>query len=297
METVEKNQAVAEVPAEQPVERTTEELERIFEAALFAAGHPLRYDKLANVLGMMPGKVRKFAKAFAERYNAPEHNRGIELLVMEDQCQLCTKSDLSAYVKSALGMRRTAGGISGSCMEVLAIIAYQQPVTKSCIEELRNGDSTYQINTLLERRLIMRKGRLDVPGRPILYGTAPAFLRCFGLSSLADLPSLQLMGVTPETEQAAMLPDDVELDEYGDPIDEDALYDPAGVIPAEEAQSTQPASAEQPVQESFFDMPSAEEPGETVVVAEAESSSEWSAEAFEPTDVDDFSGGTDGNEG
>lgn len=294
METVEKKEeAVAVVTADQPAERTVEELERIFEAALFAAGHPLKYDKLANVLGMMPGKVKKFAKAFAERYNAPENNRGIELLVMDDQCQLCTKSDLSAYVKSALGMRRTAGGISSSCMEVLAIVAYQQPVTKSCIEELRNADCTYQINTLLERRLIMRKGRLDVPGRPILYGTAPAFLRCFGLSSLADLPSLQLMGVTPETEQAAILPDDVELDENGDPIDEDALYDPAGMIPAE-------PSTPEPIQESFFDAFPAELAEASTQASEYQSSEDegnaWSADDFEPTDIDDFSDDTDDTE-
>ena len=83
METKEKNEAVVDASVAQPVERTQEELERIFEAALFAAGHPLKYDRLANVLGMMPGKTRKFAKAFAERYNAPEHNRGIEMIVTD----------------------------------------------------------------------------------------------------------------------------------------------------------------------------------------------------------------------
>lgn len=256
-------------------EKTDAEIEAIIEAALFVAGHPVKYEKLATVLGMLPGRVRKFVRAFAERYNAPEQNRGIELVVLEEQCQLCTKSSLSAYVKNALGMRRTAGGISKSALEVLAIIAYREPITKSDVEEERGSDCSYQITTLLERRLIMRKGRADLPGRPILYGVSPHFLRCFGISSLAELPKIDF-GESPHA-QVAILPDDIPLDADGNPIDEDALYDPAGLDLLEIAAREDGAT------------PDTEMPAEPTDVADsAEPEDEFFEEdAFDSTGVDD----------
>ena len=120
------------------------------------------------------------------------------LLAFNDCCQLCTKEEYLPYIREALGIRRN-GNLSNSSIETLAIIAYNQPVTRSYVDTVRGVDSSYAVSSLLERGLIEAKGRLDAPGRPMLYGTSPDFLRCFGLYSLDELP-----GVTAEEAQAML---------------------------------------------------------------------------------------------
>ena len=170
-----------EIPAREIV------YEEAIEAILFAAGHPITYTNLARVLDLTPGKVKDIVVEYARTYNTTDMPRGVILLAYEDSCQLCTKQYYLYEIREALGIKKS-GTLSTSSMEALAIVAYNQPVTRMYVDTLRRADSSYAMNNLIDRGLIECKGRMDVPGRPMLYGTTNDFLRCFGLSSLADLP-------------------------------------------------------------------------------------------------------------
>ena len=161
--------------------------EEAIEAILFAAGHPISYATLARVFEMTPAKVRDKVLEYSLKYNNPEIPRGVILLVYNDSCQLSTKKYYLNEIREALGIRKS-GTLSSSSMEVLAIVAYNQPVTRLFVDTLRRADSSYAMNNLLDRGLIESKGRLDAPGRPMLYGTTNDFLRCFGLKDLKELP-------------------------------------------------------------------------------------------------------------
>ena len=161
--------------------------EEALEAILFAAGHPISYATLARVFEMTPAKVRDKVLEYSLQYNNSEIPRGVILLVYNDSCQLCTKKYYLNEIREALGIRKS-GTLSSSSMEVLAIVAYNQPVTRLFVDTLRRADSSYAMNNLLDRGLIESKGRLDAPGRPMLYGTTNDFLRCFGLKDLKELP-------------------------------------------------------------------------------------------------------------
>ncbi len=182
-------------------EYDTETYAQMIEAILFAAGYPVSFRKLAEVLEISVLTVRK---AVSELQNSLElQNRGIRLIIVSDSCQLCSKEEFEQYVRKALGIRRE-GRLSNSSLEVLAIVAYNQPITKAKIEKIRGVDSSYAVSTLCDRRLIEAKGRLDAPGKPILYGTTDDFLRCFGLSSLYELPDYEEKSEHPD-EQISML--------------------------------------------------------------------------------------------
>lgn len=169
------------------------EAKRTIEAILFAAGHPITYEKLAAVLTMTTGTVKRLVQEFAAEYNDPSSPlpRGILLLTFSDSCQLCTKEQYGQEIREALGIRR-GGNLSSSSIEVLAIVAYNEPVTRAYIDTVRGVDSSYGVNSLCEKHLIEPCGRLDVPGRPLLYRTTPDFLRVFGISSLGELPEISL---------------------------------------------------------------------------------------------------------
>ncbi len=170
-------------------ENAAEEFEAVLEAILFAAGHPVNYAKLSEIFEMSPSLIKDRVEAFAETYNSAAPARGILLLTYDDSCQLCTKEKFLPHIREALGIRRS-GTLSNSSIEVLAIIAYNQPVTRAYVDAVRGVDSAYAVSSLLERNLIEAVGRLDAPGRPMLYGTTSDFLRCFGLSSLSELPGV-----------------------------------------------------------------------------------------------------------
>lgn len=161
--------------------------EEALEAILFAAGHPITYATLARVFEMTPAVVKDKVFEYALKYNDPSIPRGVILLTYKDSCQLCTKENYLNEIRDALGIRKS-GSLSTSSMEVLAIVAYNQPVTRAFVDTLRRVDSSYAMNNLLDRGLITSTGRLDVPGRPMLYGTTSDFLRCFGLNDLDSLP-------------------------------------------------------------------------------------------------------------
>ena len=170
-----------------PTPLTPQQCKQALEAILFAAGYPVPYVKLAQALDMAPSKIKNFAKQWQEEYNsAPD--RGIMLLCFEDTLQLCSKQEYKDHIRTAMGVR-SSGKLSASCMEVLAIVAYNQPVTKAFVETVRGVDCTWAVSALLDKSLIEAKGRLDAPGKPILYGTTPDFLRCFGIESLSELPN------------------------------------------------------------------------------------------------------------
>ena len=171
---------------------TTPEREMVFEEALeailFAAGHPISYATLARVFELTPGQIKDKVADYALLYNNSEIPRGVVLLTFKEECQLCTKEYYLTEIRSALGIKKS-GTLSTSSLEALAIVAYNQPVTRAFVDTLRRVDSSYAMNNLIDRGLIECKGRLDVPGRPMLYGTTSDFLRCFGLESLSKLPT------------------------------------------------------------------------------------------------------------
>ena len=167
--------------------------ENAIEAILFAAGHPVAYEKIAEVLDYSVAQIKKKVKDFAERYNSDE-KKGIMLLCFDDSCQLCTKEKYLPYIKEALGIKK-GGNLSASSLEVLAIIAYNtniRPVTRAYIDAVRGVDSSYIVASLCEKNLIEPYDRLDAPGRPHVYRTTPTFLRCFGIETLEQLPYVEL---------------------------------------------------------------------------------------------------------
>ena len=164
-------------------------LESCIEAVVFAAGYPVPYQKLAEVTGLGTREVKRLADRIAKRYEDDKH--GIMLLCFKDTCQFCTKEQYGAYIREALSIRR-GGNLSGSSMEVLAIVAYNQPVTRAFIDAVRGVDSNYAVNSLIDKELIASVGRLDAPGRPVLYGTTDKFLRVFGMTTLDDLPKTEI---------------------------------------------------------------------------------------------------------
>lgn len=171
--------------------------QRIIEAVLFAAGHPITYQKLGEVLDMPAKAVKDIVRDYMEQYNATDTPlpRGIMLVMFDEACQLCTKEQYGTYIREALGIKR-GGNLSQSSIETLAVIAYNEPVTRAFVDTVRGVDSSYGVSSLVDKQLIEPCGRLDVPGRPILYRTTEHFLRVFGLSSLGDLPKVEISGAS-----------------------------------------------------------------------------------------------------
>ena len=183
-------------------------LEGAVEAILYAAGYPVKYEKIAEVLGLDLRNTKTLIEHMSEEYNAEGSKRGIALLVFDETCQFCTKEQYAPYIREALGIRR-GGNLSASSMEVLAIVAYNQPVTRSFIDQVRGVDSSYAVNSLIDKALIEACGRLDAPGRPMLYATTEKFLRVFGLRSLSELPATEIM--LPPKEDTPMVNDDEQI--------------------------------------------------------------------------------------
>lgn len=161
------------------------------EAILFAAGYPVTREKLMYALSVTETELDESIGLLKNKYKDP--GAGIILVFLKDCLQLCTNEKYKEEVKEALGIKK-GGNLSRSSLEVLAIVAYNQPVTKSYIENVRGVDCTYTVSSLLEKDLIENCGTLDAPGRPSLYRTTPDFLRIFGISDISELPPYQLVG-------------------------------------------------------------------------------------------------------
>lgn len=173
---------------------TTAELIPAFEAVLFSGGEPLSIDRFSQVFDITPEKVVEVMEALSKGLDAKD--KGVELVRMENTYQLATKKEYAGYIKKMFDIKRRTP-LSPAALEVLAVVAYNQPVTKSFIEQVRGVDCSGVVTTLVEKALIEERGRLELPGKPLLYGTTKNFLRCFGISDLTELPPL------PKSEDAS----------------------------------------------------------------------------------------------
>lgn len=163
------------------------ELQRAIEAILFAAGEKVEASRLAMALETDEKDIITAADALADEMAFAR--RGIRILKLENAYQMVSSGEMADYVTKALETRKPPK-LSASQLETLTIIAYYQPATKAMVEQIRGVDSSYSVGALLAKELIEEAGRLNVPGRPILYKTTHNFLRTFGLQSLSDLPAI-----------------------------------------------------------------------------------------------------------
>lgn len=167
-----------------------ENIEAVIEALLFVSGEPVAVKEIAKILESDVNSITQAMKSCADKYN--RDGRATELLILEDSAQIVVKPEYINYIRSFKKSETHQKKVfSKAAMEILSIVAYFQPVTKNYIEQVRGIDSSYTVNMLVERGFLEEKGRLDAPGKPMRYGTTHKFLRCFGLSSLADLPDRQ----------------------------------------------------------------------------------------------------------
>ncbi len=185
--------------AEFSIERVTAAIEAI----LYAAGHPVEYARLSEVLGLTQKDTISIIEAMSAEYNGENSPRGVLLLMYPDSCQFATKEEFLPYIREALCIKR-GGNLSNSTMETLAVVAYNQPVTRAFVDAVRGVDSSYAMTSLVDKNLIESLSRLDAPGRPMLYTTTEKFLRVFGLSSLDELPKTELSPTTINAEQLAI---------------------------------------------------------------------------------------------
>ena len=162
-------------------------LQAAVEAILFASGEPVELDKIAQVLEIEPDVCEQVVLNLSAKLD--EMNSGICVLKLDNMYQLSSRTEYAEVIRDVLELRKNTP-LSPAAFEVLAVIAYNQPVTKSFIEQVRGVDCSGVIATLCQKKLIEEKGRLDLPGRPLIYGTTPDFLRCFSISSLDELPAL-----------------------------------------------------------------------------------------------------------
>ena len=162
------------------------------EAILFTAGDSVDIQRIAKVLGAEPWDVRRAAEELGREYE--EQNRGFRLVRLEERLQMVSAPEYSEAVNRTLE-KRSQPKLAPTALEVLSIVAYYQPVTRAYIEQLRGTDSSYTVAVLSERGLIAPCGRLEAPGRPVLFGTTEQFLRVMGISSLEELPPLPNIAV------------------------------------------------------------------------------------------------------
>lgn len=164
-----------------------EQLMRILEAILFAAGERVEVARLAQVLELDPKEIIQAADRLSDEL--AYERRGIRILRLENGYQMVSSGEMADYITKALETRKPPK-LSSSQLETLTVIAYYQPATKAMVEQIRGADSSYSVAALMNKKLIEEAGRLNVPGRPIQYKTTPDFLRTFGLSSLEELPPI-----------------------------------------------------------------------------------------------------------
>lgn len=166
----------------------TEEFKGIIEAVLFTMGESVPLEKLANVLELEKEETKNIIRQMMSEYE--EQNRGIQIIELEGAYQMCTKKQMYEYlIKIARQPKKQV--LTDVLLETLSIIAYKQPVTRIEIEKIRGVSSGHAVNKLVEYNLVCEVGRLDVPGRPLLFGTTEEFLRSFGVNSIDELPQPQ----------------------------------------------------------------------------------------------------------
>lgn len=157
------------------------------EAVLFSSGEPMSIERLSQTFDISPEDVEKAAERLSQKLD--KNSSGICVLRLENTYQLATREVYAEYIKKAFDIKRRTP-LSPAALEVLAVIAYNQPVTKSFVEQVRGVDCSGVMTTLVEKALIEESGRLELPGRPLLYSTTKNFLRCFSINDLSELPPL-----------------------------------------------------------------------------------------------------------
>lgn len=181
------------------------DLQAAVEAILFAAGEPLEVERIAEALEEDRDIVESIL--FSLQKNLDENDSGICLVKMDNLYQLCTRQKYADVVRAVLEIKKNAP-LSNAAFEVLAVIAYNQPVTKAFIEQVRGVDCSGVIQTLTLKGLIEERGRLELPGRPLIYGTTPEFLKCFCVNNLDELPELPDHEDLPKNDE---LPNQLEI--------------------------------------------------------------------------------------
>lgn len=169
-------------------------LNAAIEAILFSCGDPIESDKIAQALDIDKSQTELLLDNLAARYD--ERQSGLRIIKVDGSYQMVTRPEHAEAVRSVLDVKKNTP-LSQAAFEVLAVVAYNQPVTKAFVEQVRGVDCSGVVNTLCQKGLLEEKGRLELPGRPLLYGTTEGFLRCFSISSLDELPPL------PHEESAA----------------------------------------------------------------------------------------------
>lgn len=181
------------------------ELQAAVEAILFAAGEPLEVERIAQALEQEKEIVESVLLALKKSLD--DSHSGICLVQMDDLYQLCTRQEYAEQVRAVLEIKKNSP-LSNAAFEVLAVIAYNQPVTKAFIEQVRGVDCSGVIQTLILKGLIEERGRLELPGRPLIYGTTPEFLKCFCVTNLDELPELPDHEELPKNDE---LPNQLEI--------------------------------------------------------------------------------------
>lgn len=184
----------------------TYSLKNAAEAIIFASGEPVERARLIDALGCSPEKLDAALKELQKEYD--ERGSAVELLLLGSKAQFATRPQYAEAVRTVLDMKRNQP-LSSAAFEVLAVVAYNQPVTRAFIEQVRGVDCGGVINTLCQRNLIEECGRLDLPGRPLIYCTTTDFLKCFCMSTLAELPEI------PDTKAAAAVLENIRSDNAG----------------------------------------------------------------------------------
>ena len=174
------------------------DLQRALMAVLFAAGEPVAASRLAESLQVDESEIHRECEALISALSY--HRSGIRIVKLEDAYQMCSSAEMAEYVTKTLETRKPPK-LSPSQLETLTVIAYYQPATKAYVETIRGVDSAYCVSALVTKKLIRECGRLNVPGRPIVYETTPDFLRVFGLESLADLPQIEKVNLHVDPSQ------------------------------------------------------------------------------------------------
>ncbi len=206
----------------------TNEVKSAIEAILFASGDPVQAGRIAAILEVDEETVFQCAKALADEYSFAR--RGIRLVRLEGALQLCSAPDYAQLISRALE-QRSPPRLSQAAVEVLAIVAYYQPVTRAYVEQIRGVDSSYTVGLLIQRGLIEPCGKLEAPGRPTLYRTGELFLRTMGIAGLDELPELPDLSTDEGVEQ---------------------LQNAIEALKAEESAPEGPAAEAEGIQETLF---------------------------------------------
>ena len=183
---------------------TEEQNKAAIEAILFASAEPVPLDKLAAALELFPGEAETLLGELMESWNSEDC--GVHIVELDGEYQMCSNKTFAPQVRRALELRRNTP-LSPAAMEVLAVVAYNQPVTKAFLEQVRGVDCSGVVTSLMAKGLLEEQGRLELPGRPLLYGTTANFLRCMGIRSLEELPPLP----EQESEAEKTLPEQLKL--------------------------------------------------------------------------------------